>query len=103
MKKITFNRGDWSGRTETIKITKKNEFSLYGYRFRLEFSDIRDPEGRKICDEVKVIDLERPERPFARGTKYEGKKTWYIYHTEEFSRDHEDPFVAAAQLVCNLY
>ena len=93
METITFNKGNWSGKSATISV-QENTFELFGYKFTLEFTEFEGVKGFKVVSPSW-------EYPLAKG--YEDKGIWYSYDLSGMlSRDDKSPFVAAAQVLCNL-
>lgn len=93
MRTITFNAGNWSGKEMTITVKADGSFELYDYTFRLKFRG----------DEA--FDIVSPSWSYRLGTGFKNVNdpNWTAgddgYH---MTRTHEDPFVAAAQLLCNI-
>ena len=98
---LTFNRNDWSGRTDTVTVHADGSFTLMSYTFRLvELSEPGyDAEMIRLCGRGYKIVGDDWREPLGTVWTRNG-------NTEaiggDLSRDHASPIIAAAQLLCNL-
>lgn len=101
MKKITFNKSDWSGEKGSIKLYKNGEFTLYDYRFKLV--EISGVHSRIICEEYKIISADGQwdeDFELGRVSKWNADNYWAAFQYD-ISREDEVKEVAAAKLLCN--
>ena len=90
---IKLNRGDWSGKTIETKIEEDGSFTLYGYRFEIKTEEL---EGG---DKVAFIKGNEWREPLGRG--YLLKGVW-VFKGQGISREDENMYVAAIQLLCMI-
>ena len=121
MRIVECSKSNWSGETIKVRVTygmsnaelRKNNlvdcgvFEVNGDRFRLDVTVVKNEgtdgneEGRYAI--LHYLDKSGP-RQIAKGYQYEykGKKTWEFI-SGEISRESENPYVAAIQIVCNIF
>lgn len=97
--RLTLNKENWSGEQITINVNQKTRsWSQFGYRFELRLKEDSDS-----CTRYEIWG---DGWDFALGTV-----TRYFYiedtfdastHSGDCIRTHENPFAAAAQLLCNI-
>jgi len=101
MKKITFNKSNWSGEKGTLTIYKNGEFKLYGYRFKL--IQIGDQERETICESYKIISADKQwdeDCELGEVSCWSDQNYWTA---SQYGMTREDPIkeIAAAKLLCN--
>lgn len=100
-KTITFNREDWTGREITIRVNRETgSLNVHDDDFKLEFRDIVDDDLTfHECDVThkgrKVFGIGRTES----AVPILNDKNWTAIHGD-IIREHADPFVCAALVLC---
>lgn len=97
MKTITINKGNWSGETTNLTYNEKTgEFTIafIDYTFKLVPQTIST-----LPLDCYAIMGSGWDLPLGVVRKFED--TWYA-NTGWLEREDENPFVAAAQLLCNI-
>ena len=106
---LTFNKSDWSGESTTIEVDPAtNSFEMFGYVFTLVFSDHVDDVGRKVAHVHGDAWSSGPlfvmyQWPSTSRRAAETGYKWddWVATNSGVERDHKDPFVVAAQVLCN--
>jgi hypothetical protein len=92
--RIKLNKENWSGEEITINVNRKTRsWKQFGYTFTLKPASNAKYEiwGSGWSSKVGTVTEELAlDRPYFRATAF------------ECSRTHENPFAAAAQLLCNI-
>jgi hypothetical protein len=110
MEQIKINKGDWSGEETALTYDKATgEFTLghlEGYRFRLvltdDVTDDSDPLFNFKSYEIKG-DAWPEDHVLGTVYKFDKDARWVAQNAADtIDRDHENRFVAAAQLLCNI-
>lgn len=97
MKKITFNKSDWSGEKGSIKLYKNGEFTLMGYQFKL-VEKCNDDYVKYI---IKSADGQWGEEyELGAVTKWDDQKYW-LASQYDICRTNEIKEIAAAKLLYN--
>lgn len=98
---VEINKGDWSDEKIKIKVNQtKKSFSLYDYDFTIK---VNGRKGKKL--DTRTFEIISPDwsYPLAKGTVYEyNGKTLYEFYAFDISRESEDMYEAAIQLLCNV-
>jgi hypothetical protein len=101
METLTFSKQNYTGEDATIKVTKAGVFTVHGDRFRVVVTTVKD-EDPNLCGERAAVWYEGPmakrERPIFTGFKFQDDKTW-TFTQGDYTRDHENVYVAAARLL----
>lgn len=99
MREVTFNRSDWSGRSETMQIQDNGSFVLMGYTFQLNRRPDQEDDLLTYCASITSEDHGKLGSVIR--FKDEGIYT-ALEGGNDMNRDDPDPYVAAAKLICNL-
>lgn len=101
MESVTFNRSDWSGKEMTIQVDRDTlSWEQDGYKFQLEkVEDFVDDEVGLSMETYKCIG-DAWDRPLFNLTKFSTDSVWWA-SSMGVERDHADPVICAAQIICN--
>lgn len=91
---LEMNKGNWSGEPITVEIDEDGSFEVYGYEFKLLEKTV---EGEQV---FKVMGTDW-DYPLVEGYR-EGDHCFMYSTGGELSRDAQDPFEAAAQVLFNI-
>lgn len=98
---VEVNKGDWSGEKIKVKVNQtKKSFSLFDYDFTIK---VKGKGGKEL--DTRTFEIVSPDwnYPLAKGTVYEyDGKTMYSFYAFDISRDSENMYESAIQLLCNV-
>lgn len=95
MRKLTVNKGNWSGEEITVNVRKDNSFKLFDYDFKL--SAKYDEELGCTFYEVTSSSWDH-----ALVTGYKDENGMCFMSSSGVSREAKDPFEAAIQVLSNI-
>jgi hypothetical protein len=108
MRVLEVNPSNWVSKDKvTVKVLNDGTFTVYDYKFRMEMIEIKDPEtGEDLGRHANVHHVEKSgERKvfFGFEEKLKNGKVEWTFVSGDISREDEDPYVAAVQIICNIF
>ena len=103
-KEITINQNNWTGKETTITLTGELSWNQYDYELVIKMDEDHDDttfeHGRVYAKQGWDEDYYLCSVYRFTGPDWWSDPTWTA-HAMEIYREHKDPRVAAAQVLCN--